>query len=128
MKYETQKNKLNYNFLKHITFQIFKKKTPIRFFHNYFLKEIEIEGKVLDLGSGKHSSYLNFINKKKHQIYFADKFHIQKTNFFKVDLENNLNIQENSFDCILLFNVLEHIENHKNLLKEIKKILNQEVN
>ena len=66
MKYETQKNKLNYNFLKHITFQIFKKKTPIRFFHNYFLKEIEIEGKVLDLGSGKHSSYLNFINKKKN--------------------------------------------------------------
>ena len=65
MKCEIQKYKLNYSFLKHLILQIIKKKSPIRLFHNYFLNEISIEGNILDLGAGNHSSYLNFIQKKK---------------------------------------------------------------
>ena len=44
--------------------------------------------------------------------------------FIQVDLEKNLNIKDSSFDNILLFNVLEHIQNYQNLIKEIYRILN----
>ncbi len=123
MRCNIQKYKINFTFLKHLVSQIFKKKSPIRLFHNFYLRNINIEGKVLDLGSGIHSSYFNFINKKNYKIYYADKFHLKKDNFFKVDLENEIDIQPNFFDNIILFNVLEHIENYKRLIQETKKIL-----
>ena len=47
---------LNIDFIKHAFSQINNNKTPIRIFHNYFLKNIEISEKTIDIGSGKHSS------------------------------------------------------------------------
>ena len=52
---------------------IFKNKSPIRIFHNIFLNNIYITNKILDLGSGNHSSYLNFIKKNNIDISFSDK-------------------------------------------------------
>ncbi len=62
---------LNIDFIKHAFSQINNKKTPIRIFHNYFLKNIEISDKTIDIGSGKHSSYLNFLKKKKCKTFFC---------------------------------------------------------
>ena len=55
---------LNIDFIKHAFGQINNNKTPIRIFHNYFLRNIEISKKTIDIGSGKHSSYLDFLKKK----------------------------------------------------------------
>ena len=49
------------NSIKHLIRLIYKNKSPVRIFHNYFLKKIEIKGKTIDLGSGNHSSYLNHL-------------------------------------------------------------------
>jgi len=103
---------------------IFKNKSPIRIFHNIFLNNIYIKNKILDLGSGNHSSYLNFIKKKNVDIFFSDKNFKEDKNFIQVDLEKNINIKDLSFDNILLFNVLEHIQNYQNLINEIYRILN----
>jgi SAM-dependent methyltransferase len=103
---------------------IFQNKSPIRIFHNIFLETIQIEDRVLDLGCGNHSSYLNFIKKNKANIFFADKTIKKGKNFIKVDLEKKINIKDSSFDNILLFNVLEHIHNYQNLINEIYRILN----
>ena len=84
---------------------IFQNKSPIRIFHNIFLETIQIEDRVLDLGCGDHSSYLNFIKKNKANIFFADKTIKKGKNFIKVDLEKKINIKDFSFDNILLFNV-----------------------
>ena len=101
---------------------IIKKKTPIRIFHNIFLRNIQTNGKTIDLGSGKHSSYLNFIKKKHNKIYFADKIYQTDDNLINIDLEKKLNISDEEFDTVLLFNVLEHINNYKNLIFEISRI------
>ncbi len=108
--------------IKNIIKLFFKKKTPIRIFHNLFLQNIETKGVTVDLGSGKHSSYLNYINTKHHKIYFADKIYDNRENLLNIDLEKKLNIPDNKFDTVLLFNVLEHIENYKNLIFEISRI------
>ena len=115
--------KPNISFIKHSFSQLNLDKSPIRIFHNYLLKEIEISGKTIDLGSGTHSSYHNFIKKKEVELFYADKFHNKEKNFYKIDLEETLNLDNQSFDTVLLFNVLEHVQNHKNLISEIYRVL-----
>jgi len=114
--------KMNFANIKEIIKLIFKKKSPIRIFHNLFLKNIETNGVAIDLGSGKHSSYLNYLKKKHNKIYFADKIYRNDENLINVDLEKKLNIPNEKFDTVLLFNVLEHINNYKNLIFEISRI------
>ncbi len=124
MIFNYQEIPINFKFLRHAYNLLKKGKSPVRIFHNFFLNNISLEGKILDLGSGSHSSYFNYINISKEEIYFADK-NIKKDmkNFIEVDLEKELNIESNKFDSIILFNVLEHIKNYNNLLKEINRIL-----
>lgn len=110
--------------LKHTFYLIYKNKSPIRIFHNYFLKSLVIKGKTIDLGCGHHSSYLEFLEKKSdYKIFFADKDLRDQKNYFQVDLEKKLLINDNEFDTVLLFNVLEHVYNYKDLIKEINRIL-----
>ena len=114
---------LNIDFIKHAFNQINNNKTPIRIFHNYFLKNIEISEKTIDIGSGQHSSYLNFLKKKNVNLFFSDKFHKKEENFIEVDLENDLKINDHTYDTVIMFNVLEHIENYENLISEVFRIL-----
>lgn len=113
---------INIKSIKHIISSINNYKTPIRIFHNFFLKDKVITGKTIDLGAGKHSSYLNFFEKKNVEILFADKIKNEKKKIFKVNLEKKIKFKNNQFDSVLLLNVLEHITNYKNLIKEIKRI------
>jgi hypothetical protein len=60
---------LNFLGIKDIFKLIYKNKSPLRIFHNNFIKNVELKGKVIDLGSGTHNSYLDFIKKKKYFYY-----------------------------------------------------------
>lgn len=123
MNFKTTSFPISFESIKHLCGQIYKNKSPIRLFHNYFLKGIKIKGKVIDLGSGNHSSYLNFLQKEDVNIFYADINESENDKHFKVDLEKKLNFEDYEFDEVILFNVLEHIENHKYLLKEIYRII-----
>tara|TARA_B110000971_G_C19896720_1_gene447993 strand:+ start:300 stop:989 length:690 start_codon:yes stop_codon:yes gene_type:complete len=114
--------KINISNIKDIIKLIINKKSPIRIFHNIFLKSIETKGTTIDLGSGKHNSYLNFIKKNHDKIYFADKIYHNNENLINLDLEKKLNISNEQYDTVLLFNVLEHINNYKKLILEISRI------
>ena len=123
-------SKLNLNFknIKDVIKLCFKKKSPIRIFHNIYLQNIETKGVTVDLGSGRHSSYLNSIKTKHNKIFFADKIYNNSENLLNIDLEEKLRIPDNKFDTVLLFNVLEHIENYKNLIFEISRITKRDGN
>ena len=114
---------LNLDFIKHAYSQLKNKKSPIRLLHNYFLKNISIQEKTIDIGSGKHSSYLKFLEKKNVEMFFADKFNQNHDNFIEVDLEKELSIDDNEFNTVLLFNVFEHVNDYKNLINELYRIL-----
>ena len=114
---------INFKSFLHLIKLIYKNKSPIRIFHNYFLKNIFIEGKTIDLGCGNHSSYLNFLKKRNTEFFFADKDQKIQKNYYQVDLEKKLSIKDEVFDTVLFFNVLEHLYNYKNILNEINRIL-----
>tara|TARA_A100001011_G_scaffold236897_1_gene244830 strand:- start:251 stop:925 length:675 start_codon:yes stop_codon:yes gene_type:complete len=113
---------LNLGFIKHTYFSFSKKNSLIRLTHNFFLKKIKVVGKIIDLGSGDGSNltYYEFMDNTNAKIEKVDYFKNAET---KIDLEQKLLINENQYDAVILFNTIEHIENYKNLISEIHKIL-----
>ena len=109
----------------YIMISTFKQKSMNRILQEIFAKEIEIYGSVAEFGSYNSSSksFINFLKKNKiSDISFYDKFpKDEKT--IKEDLEKKLDIKNNSFDNIIIFNVLEHVYNVKNSLLELNRCL-----
>jgi len=113
---------LSFLFLKHAFFSFKEGKSPMRILHNFFLKDLNIKGATLDLGSGKNASYMKFMKTEESSIKTVDFFNDSE---IKIDLEKELNLERNKYDTIILFNTLEHIYNYKFLLSEINKILKE---
>ena len=113
---------LTFNFVKHTYFSFRKKLSLIRLTHNFFLKKIKPVGKTIDLGSGDGSNltYYDFMDCTNIKIEKADYF---KNAEIEINLEQKLPINENQYDTVILFNTIEHIENYKNLISEVHRIL-----
>lgn len=113
---------LSFLFLKHAFFSFREGKSPMRILHNFFLKDLNIKGLTLDLGSGKNASYMKFMKTEESSIKTVDFFNDSE---IKLDLEKELNLERNKYDTIILFNTLEHIYNYKSLISQINKTLKQ---
>ncbi len=104
-----------------------KKYSPLRIFQILELKQLNIYGTCLDLGSKESiSNVTNYLNYKE-KIYYADKY-ANSLEDIKVDLENYPNNFEKNFDNVFLMNVLEHIKNYQNCLKNAHDLLNNSGN
>ncbi len=109
-------------FLKHVYISFKKNHSVVRLIHNFFLKNVVLDGKVIDLGSGNGSnlSYYDHLDSSNASI--------EKTDLYKdadkeINLEDRLEIKSETYDSVILFNTLEHIKNHKNLISEISRII-----
>tara|TARA_B100000900_G_scaffold258922_1_gene220691 strand:- start:407 stop:1024 length:618 start_codon:yes stop_codon:yes gene_type:complete len=90
--------------------------------HNLYLKKnLSLKNLTADLGSGKKNSYKKLIFEN---IEYVENFDFYQTNRFteKVNLEKKF-ILKKKYENILLFNVLEHVENKDVLIKSIYKSL-----
>lgn len=88
---------------------------------NQALAKITLTGKVLDLGGDKNSDY---------QALLGGQFELTTVNGnpqarpdLIADLEETLPLAAESFEGVLLVNVLEHIFNWENLLRESYRVL-----
>ncbi len=119
----TFKYSLTPKFIKHIYLSFKKNHSVLRLIHNFFLKNIQVSGKSIDLGSGDGSnlSYYEHINLSNASLEKSDLYRKSDNEF---NLESNLEIDNETYDSVILFNTLEHIENYKNLISEISRILN----
>ena len=119
---EVFKYSLSLKFIKHVYLSFKQNHSPIRLIHNYFLNQISLNGKTIDLGAGEGSnlSYYNHINVNKLSLEKSDLF---KNSDKEINLEKNLSLDNNTYDNVILFNTLEHIENYQNLIREISRIL-----
>jgi len=97
-------------------------KSLVRTLMNLELKKYAISGKVMDVGSGENPSYYYFLKKYGNpEIINIDARHLD------IDLEQDrLPAETESVDCVLMFNILEHIYNHGFLVKEAFRVLKQD--
>lgn len=85
------------------------------------LSVLTLSGRVLDLGGDKNSEYLRF---------FGGQFETTTLNYSEKarpdilhDLEKPLPLADNTYDHVLLINVLEHIFEYRTLLLEAVRVL-----
>lgn len=105
---------------------IFKKNSPCRALQIIESRNFELGGDCLEVGNFdlNKKSFFNFFeldNKKK--FYFADiKKNLKKKNYFYFNLEKKNNLNK-KFENVIIFNVLEHVYDVENGIKEVKKIM-----
>ena len=109
----------------HVYKELSKGRSILRLIHNFFLKNIIINRKTLDIGSKGYYSAYEFMKKDNDcNIVFLDNYSSDsKINLIKMNLEEKLSIDNNIYDTVILFNVIEHIENYKQLVAETNRIL-----
>ena len=105
---------------------IIKHNSPCRALQIIESKNFELGGDCLEVGNFdlNKKSFFNFFKlKNKNNFYFADiKKKLKKKNyyFFNLEKKNNLN---KKFENVIIFNVLEHVYDVENGIKEVKKIM-----
>jgi SAM-dependent methyltransferase len=104
--------------------KILQKKSPCRSLQEIECKNFSISGKCLEIGNNElnKKSFFKFIKNENKDLFFADTHDIKDNDYFKIDLEKTNNLNE-SFDNILIFNVLEHVYDIDNAFIETKKLL-----
>jgi SAM-dependent methyltransferase len=88
--------------------------------HNKFL-QLQLSGKVLDLGGDKRSEYYDFI-KGDYKITVLN-INPKSSPDILHDLEKPLPIEDEKYDNVLLINVLEHIYEFRQLITETHRVL-----
>ena len=85
------------------------------------LSDIKLNGKVLDLGGVKNSSYISAF-RGKFSVTIVNISEMSSPDIFH-DLESPLPIKSGEYNHVLLINVLEHIFEYRSLLKEAERVL-----
>ena len=92
------------------------------------IKKISIEGDSIDLGATKSPNNItNFFLKNSGQIIYFDKYKNDK-DVMQIDLEKYPNFIEKQFKNVFLMNVLEHIKEYKNCLRNVHSLLGKNSN
>jgi SAM-dependent methyltransferase len=116
---------INFKSIIHAYSELRKGRSILRLIHNFFLTKTIINGKTIDIGSKGYYSAYEFIKKSNDcDVVFLDNyFSDSKKDLIKMNLEEKLLIENNIYDTVVLFNVIEHIENYNQLIAETNRIL-----
>lgn len=103
---------------------VLKNYSLLRTFQILEFQKIKISGKSLEFGAVKDirknfSSYTPFKIKKDYTNIIYEK----NSKIFNADLTKKLKIKSKYYNCILIFNVLEHLDRYDIALSEISRII-----
>jgi SAM-dependent methyltransferase len=105
--------------------ELIKGKSLPRILTNIELRNFKIFGKILDVGGQRNESHYRFLDVKEGKVKTVNiekKFNPD----YLVDIEKEkLSLDDASQDTVFCFNLLEHIADEGNLLREIHRILKE---
>ncbi len=90
------------------------------------IKKYLIGSSVLDAGGG-YGNYSKWVidNKPNINVICVDKLDLPNhdgINYISVDLENPIPFEDNSFDTVFAFDVIEYINNERSMIKEFYRV------
>jgi len=85
------------------------------------ISKLKIDGTILDLGGDKRSGYHELI-RGEHKIEVVN-LNRECGPDYEFDLEEIFPLKNESYDCVLCLNVLEHVFNFQNIVNESFRIL-----
>lgn len=113
------------NFVKNIFTETLKKKSIYRIFTNQFFQGMEFGGDILDIGGtakkGSHYRYMKIEDMSKIKTVDIDE--AAKPDIVLNIESAKLPIDNNSFENVFAFNVIEHLSNPTNLVEESHRVL-----
>ncbi len=97
-----------------------KKMSVTRALQYEIIKNIKLNGKVLDYGGGREATYLNILNVSNYSsINISHK--LKPT--YKIRVGDKIPVKSLSFDNLISFNTLEHIFDPKLVINEMHRVL-----
>ena len=97
--------------------------TMCRSFMDLEAETFNLKGEVLDAGSkSTNASYYKHIDTSNAKIIFSD-INAKDNTILKLNFEEPLQVNSESFDTVIAMNLLEHIFNYHLFLTEVNRIL-----
>ena len=116
------------NLFKIITL-LFKNYSPLRIYQIIECNNHFLSGRSLEFGaSTNYKKNFSTYVKGKSKFFYSNLDKFQSKKIIPLDLTKKLKIKSNEYNNILVFNVLEHINDHSITFKEIKRILKKNGN
>ena len=119
--------------------KLLQKKNIIKYFDEFVKEYINEDSKILDYGCGPGTFSIKLSKMTKNEVHGIDisegfieqcnllKKELSISNFYPHHTKNqNLPYDNNTFDIILLFDVIHHLENIDQNFSEIKRVLKKD--
>jgi len=108
---------------------LFKNYSPLRIYQIIECNNHFLNGRSLEFGaSTNYKKNFSAFVKGKSKFFYSNLDNFQSKKIIPLDLTKKLKIKSNEYNNILIFNVLEHINDHSITFKEIKRILKKNGN
>ncbi len=109
-----------------ITILLLKNYSLLRIFQIIETKKLFLKGKSLEFGASEnYKKNFSYFTKNKNTFDYSNIDNKKNKKIIPLDLRKRLNIKSNTYKNILIYNVLEHVDDHSITLKEIRRILNK---
>ena len=112
-----------------ITILLLKNYSLLRVFQIIETKKLFLKGKSLEFGaSSNFKKNFSYFSNGEKKFNYSNIDNNNNKNIIKIDLRKKLKIKSNKYNNILIYNVLEHVDNHSTTFSELKRILNKNGN
>ena len=106
---------------------MFKNYSLLRIFQIIETKKLSLKGKSLEFGASENykKNFSHFLKSKNKFDYSNIDNNNNNNIIIPMDLRKKLKFKSNIYSNILIYNVLEHVDDHSTTIDEIKRILNK---